>query len=193
MQVFATIYQKALVLAEHRHAAKYLSAFSFAESSFFPIPVDVMLAPMVLSKPNKWWKLALLTTVMSVLGGMLGYFIGSYFIDWATPILQDYGYWDRLEQINVWFKDWGILVILVAGFSPVPYKLFTIGAGSFGMALPPFVLASLLARGLRFFLVSYVVKLSANKIKTFDLELIERIGWLMVLLLLVAMGIKWLI
>lgn len=191
MKLFGPIYTKMLQWAEHKNASKYLAALSLAESSFFPIPVDIMLAPMVLAKPQRWWRLALLTTIMSVIGGVIGYFIGAYALEWVTPILKKYHYWDRFLQIKTWFDEWGIWVIFVAGFSPVPYKIFTIAAGAFGMALGPFVAMSLAARAARFFLVAYVVKLSAGKIKSLDLQWIERIGWMMVGVLILIIGIKW--
>jgi len=146
MQLFAPIYTKVLQWAAHRHATKYVAALSVAESSFFPIPVDVMLAPMVLAKPQRWWRLALLVSIMSVLGGIIGYFIGDYFLDWVTPVLQKYGYWERFLVIKQWFQDWGIWVIFVAGFSPIPYKIFTIAAGSFGMAAGGTIIAAIISK-----------------------------------------------
>ena len=192
MRIFSSIYTKMLVWAEHRHANKYLAITSIAESSFFPIPVDIMLAPMVLARPNKWLYLAFLTTIMSVIGGVIGYFIGVYFMDWAEQILREYHQWQNFITIQSWFQEWGIWVVLVLGFSPLPYKVATIAAGSFGMSLIPFIITSFLGRSARFFLVAFVTKLTANKIKSLDLRWIERIGWITVMVLLLAIGVKWL-
>jgi membrane protein YqaA with SNARE-associated domain len=175
--MFNSLYNMVLKWAEHKHADKYLAVLSFAESSFFPIPVDVMLAPMVLSKPKRWIRLALIATIFSVLGGIAGYFIGLYGFDLIEPILHKYGYWDRFELARGWFAKWGIWVVFIAGFSPIPYKVFTIASGALSMALIPFALISLVGRGARFGLVAWVVYLSANKIKSIRPKWIEIMGW----------------
>nr|WP_305907053.1 YqaA family protein [Methylomarinum sp. Ch1-1]MDP4519771.1 YqaA family protein [Methylomarinum sp. Ch1-1] len=145
--MFQKLYDKALHWSRHRHASKYLAALSFAESSFFPIPPDVMLAPMSLSQPKKAWRLALLTTVASVLGGMLGYAIGYFMFDSIAPWLQQSRYWEKYQLAEAWFQQWGVWAVFVAGFSPIPYKVFTIAAGALQMLFPPFVLASMVGRG----------------------------------------------
>jgi len=180
--LFNSLYNKVLKWAEHKHADKYLAGMSFAESSFFPIPVDVMLAPMVLATPKRWWKLALIATVTSVLGGIAGYFIGLFAFDLITPLLHKYGYWERFEQARDWFELWGVWVVFIAGFSPIPYKVFTIASGALQMSLLPFAFISLVGRGARFGLVAWLVYLSANKIKAISPKWIEIIGWVLVIL-----------
>jgi len=153
--MFKKLYVQTLLWARHKHAEKYLCALSFAESSFFPIPPDVMLAPMALAMPDKAFKLALFTTIFSVLGGMLGYAIGFFLFDSISPWLQETHYWGKYLMAENWFKEWGFWAIFVAGFSPIPYKVFTLAAGALQMFFLPFILASLVGRGARFFLVSF--------------------------------------
>ena len=149
--MFKALYDKALQWAKHRHASKYLFALSFAESSFFPVPPDVMLAPMALAQPSKALRFALLTTIASVLGGVFGYLIGYFAFDTIAPWLQETRYWDKYLLARDWFDEWGFWAIFIAGFSPIPYKVFTIAAGALSMMFLPFVAASLVGRGLRFF------------------------------------------
>ena len=130
MRIFSNLYDTVLRWAAHRHATRYLASLSFAESSFFPIPPDVMLAPMALAVPQRAWFYAGLTTVASVLGGVAGYGIGLLVFDSLTPFLQTTDYWQDYLQVKQWFADWGFWVILLAGFSPIPYKVFTITAGA---------------------------------------------------------------
>src|SRR5690606_26124285 len=127
---------------------------SFAESSFFPVPPDVLLAPMTLARPERGWRFAFWTTVASVLGGMAGYVIGWLALDAVEPILRSSGYWDTYLRASLWFETWGFASILVAGFSPIPYKVFTIATGALQYSLPLFVLGSIIGRGTRFFLVA---------------------------------------
>mgnify|MGYP001470697525 CR=1 FL=1 len=148
--MFKGLYDSVVRLSRHRHAPKYLAIVSFAESSFFPVPPDVMLAPMVLGNRKRAWRLAGLTTVASVAGGIFGYYLGG-FGEWLVIF---YGAQSALAQVQQWFTDYGIWIILVAGFTPVPYKIFTISAGMMGMSLATFVIASIIGRGARFFLVA---------------------------------------
>ncbi|KAB7627970.1 DedA family protein [Alkalilimnicola sp. S0819] len=169
--------------AGHRHAPWYLGGLSFAESSFFPIPPDVMLAPMVMARPSHAWRLAALTTATSVLGGLLGYLIGYFALDIIEPWLHSLGWWEAYLQVRGWFLHWGFWVILVAGFSPIPYKLFTIAAGTLGLGVLPFVLGSLLGRGARFYLVAGLIAWGGPRLEPWLRTYIERIGWLTVALL----------
>ena len=154
MRIFSALYNKVMAWSQHRFAPRYLASLSFAESSFFPIPPDVMLAPMSLSQPQRAWFFAGLTTIASVLGGVAGYVIGLYFFDILEPYLHQWGYWEKFIRVRGWFDQWGFWAILVAGFSPIPYKLFTISAGVIAMPILPFILASAVGRGARFYLVS---------------------------------------
>ena len=158
MALFAGLYDRVLGWSRHRHATAYLGVLSFAESSFFPIPPDVMLAPMTLARPKRWWRLAAITTIASVLGGVAGYLIGTYALSWILPILVERGHAHYFELSQAWFAKWGALAILIAGFSPIPYKVFTITAGAVGMSMPLFVAASIVGRGARFFLVAGLIR-----------------------------------
>ncbi|HET19910.1 MAG TPA: DedA family protein, partial [Chromatiales bacterium] len=155
MKIFSALYTRVMHWARHRHAQYYLGGLSFAESCVLPFPPpDVMLAPMSLAQPHRAWWYASLTTVSSVLGGLLGYLIGMFLFELIEPLLHTHGYWDRYQTAVAYFNEWGAWAVFVAGFSPIPYKVFTISAGALHMSLLPFVLASLLGRGARFFLVA---------------------------------------
>jgi len=180
MKLFSTIYDKVLMWAGHRHAERYLVALSFAESSFFPVPPDVLLAPMALARPQRGWWFAFLTTAASVVGGIVGYFIGWFALDMIEPLLQSTGYWAAYERSTEWFVQWGFAAILVAGFSPIPYKVFTIAAGALHMLLPLFIVASVLGRGARFFLVAGLLIWGGERMEQHLKRHIDTIGWVTV-------------
>ena len=186
MKIFSPLYDRVLRWAGHPHAAWYLGALSFAESSFFPIPPDVMLAPMSLARPTRAWRYALLTTAASVVGGIAGYAIGYFALEAVEGLLHDWGYWEGYLQAREWFDRWGFLAVFVAGFSPIPYKLFTISAGALGMNLPLFVLASFIGRGGRFYLVAGLIRFGGERMARGLREYIDLIGWIVVLTCLVA-------
>jgi len=159
--MFKNLYKKCLDLAGHKSSKYYLAIVSFVESSFFPIPPDVMVIPMVISKKTDFKKIFLITTIFSVLGGMLGYIIGAFFFEFGANIMNFYGYEDKLYNIkNSLIRDDGFYawlgILFLAGFTPLPYKVFTIASGLIGFNFLIFVLISLISRGLRFFLVSYL-------------------------------------
>ena len=182
MRLFSALYDKAMNWAAHRHAPAYLAGLSFAESSFFPIPPDVMLAPMALARPRRAWFYATITTIASVLGGMAGYLIGMFAFELIEPWLHELGYWERFEIAQTWFGKWGFWAIFIAGFSPIPYKLFTITAGVISMSFVPFVIASFVGRGARFYLVSALMVWGGEKLEHMMRTYINWIGWLVVLL-----------
>ncbi len=159
--MFKSLYKKCLDLAAHKSSKYYLAIVSFIESSFFPIPPDVMVIPMVISKKNDFIKIFLITTIFSVLGGILGYLIGAFFFEFGAHIMSFYGYEDKLSKIKEnlvnsnGFYAW-LGVLFLAGFTPLPYKVFTIASGLIGFNFLVFVLISLISRGLRFFIVSYL-------------------------------------
>jgi membrane protein YqaA with SNARE-associated domain len=178
MALFRSLYQKVIGWAKHRHASYYLSALSFAESSFFPVPVDVMLAPMVLARRESAWVYAALATFWSVAGAVLGYFIGLFLFDQlALPIIEFYSLQQKFSDAQSLFNEYGVWIILVAGFSPIPYKVSTITAGVVSMPLLPFILASLVARGARFYLVAGLVYIGGHKIEAVLEKRVEQIGW----------------
>ena len=159
--MFNTFYKKCLYLASHKSSKYYLAAVSFIESSFFPIPPDVMLIPMVISKKNDFFKIFLITTIFSVLGGILGYFIGAFFFNLGMEVMTFYGYENKLSNFknslinSEGFYAW-LGILFLAGFTPLPYKVFTIASGLIGFNILIFILISLISRGLRFFIVSYL-------------------------------------
>ncbi len=181
--MFKSLYNKVLSWAEHPRANKFLLALSFAESSFFPIPPDVMLAPMCLAKPSRSFYFALLTTLGSVAGGVFGYLIGMYSFELVEPLISSMKYEGEFELVKRWFDEWGFWAIFIAGFSPVPYKLFTITAGMLSMLFLPFVIASIIGRGARFFLVAFLVSLGGDCLRDKLNNYIERIGWMVTLVL----------
>ncbi|MFT4590894.1 MAG: membrane protein YqaA with SNARE-associated domain [Gammaproteobacteria bacterium] len=186
MRIFSALMDKMLEWSKHPKAPWFLGGLSFAESSFFPIPPDVMLAPMVLAKPRSAWRLATITTVASVLGGMAGFAIGMFALDIIEPVLRDWGKWETYEHARDWFAEWGIWAVFIAGFSPIPYKIFTIAAGAMSMAFLPFVVASAVGRGARFFLVAGLIAWGGPKFEAKLREYVDVIGWSIVALIVVA-------
>ena len=155
------LYQKTLELAAHKRSNTYLAILSFTESSFFPIPPDVMIAPMVIAKKNDYLKIFLIATFFSALGGIFGYFIGSYFLDVGIRVVEFYGYEDKVLSLkDNLTKGTGLYIwlatLFLAGFTPLPFKVFTITSGMIGFNLPIFFIICLFSRGLRFFIVSYL-------------------------------------
>ncbi len=159
--MFNNLYKKCLDLAAHKSSKYYLAIVSFVESSFFPIPPDVMIIPMVISKKSDFIKIFLITTIFSVLGGMLGYLIGAFFFDFGSQIMSFYGYENKLSNIKEnlvnsdGFYAW-LGILFLAGFTPLPYKVFTIASGLISFNFFIFIVISLVSRGLRFFIVSYL-------------------------------------
>ena len=159
--MFKNLYKKCLDLAGHKSSKYYLAIVSLVESSFFPIPPDVMIVPMVISKKNDFLKIFFIATIFSVMGGILGYFIGAFFFEFGSHIMNFYGYEDKLANIkeNLISSDglyaW-LGILFLAGFTPLPYKVFTIASGLIGFNLLIFIFISLISRGLRFFIVSYL-------------------------------------
>lgn len=190
MKLFGPLYERVMRWSRHPHAERYLAALSFSESSFFPIPVDVMLAPMVLADRAKAWRFAAVASVFSVLGGVGGYAIGWGMFEAIEPWLADSHYWDAYVTARDWFDRYGVWVVFVAGFSPIPYKVFTIAAGVAALNLPGFVIASTIGRGARFFLVAGLVYAFGEKFESTMVKHIERIGWVLVVLTVIV--IAWL-
>jgi len=180
------IYSKIIYLAKKKDAKKYLFLLSFAEASFFPIPPDVILIPMCLAKPKQAWNLALIATIASVLGGMFGYVIGVYSLIIVEPMIQSLGYGDYFQLALSWFTTWGFWAVFVAGFSPIPYKIFTIAAGAMAMNFPLFVLGSFIGRGLRFFLVALLVKVFGEHIDRVIKRYANLLGWTAVIIFVLA-------
>ena len=159
--MFKRLYKKCLELAAHKSSNFYLAIVSFVESSFFPIPPDVMIIPMVIAKKMEYLKIFLIASIFSVLGGIFGYLIGYLFFDLAIYVIELYGYQDKVENLKLsmskgsGFLAW-LSILFLAGFTPLPYKAFTISSGLIAFNLPLFILVSLISRGLRFFIVAYL-------------------------------------
>ncbi|HEX5694502.1 MAG TPA: YqaA family protein [Arenimonas sp.] len=190
MKLFGPLYDYCRKLAAHRHAPWYLGFISAIESIFFPVPTDVMLAPMALAKPRDWWRLGLLATLTSVLGGVIGYALGYFAIEAVMPWIVRVGYDDTYAQVQGLFLEYGVWIMFVAAFTPIPFKVFTVAGGAAAMPLLPFVLASLIGRGLRFFLVAWVVAWGGPKVEPVFRRYIEIVGWVIAVLILGA--IVWL-
>ncbi len=159
--MFKGLYQKSLSLASHKSSKFFLAIISFAESSFFPIPPDIMIVPMVIAKKTDYIKIFLVATIFSALGGLLGYFIGTYFLEIAMKVLEFYGYENQVINLKTSLSEgtglyiW-LATLFLAGFTPLPFKVFTMTSGIIGLNLLIFFLICLLARGLRFFIVAYL-------------------------------------
>ena len=155
-------------LAGHRHALAALALVAFAESSFFPIPPDILIIPMVLAAPRRAWRIAAVATAASVLGGLFGYLIGAGLYETVgRPVLALYGYEDKFAAFQGAYNEWGAWIVFTAGFSPIPYKIFTIASGVTGLGLPVFLLASAVSRGARFFLVAGLLGHFGEPIRAF--------------------------
>ena len=185
MKIFSSLYVKAMRWARHPHASWYLGGLSFAESSFFPIPPDVMLAPMSMAQPRRAVWFATLATLASVLGGMFGYLIGMFAFEFVAPLLQGGRYEASFTLAQQWFDEWGFLAVLAAGFSPIPYKIFTITAGVLSMAFLPFVAASFVGRGARFYLVALLMAWGGEAMEAKLHHWVDWLGWLTVAVLLI--------
>ena len=159
--MFQTLYKKCLELASHKSSNFYLGIVSFVESSFFPIPPDAMIIPMVIAKKREYLKIFLIASIFSVLGGIFGYLIGYLFLDLAIYLIEFYGYQDKVENLKLsmsqgsGFLAW-LSILFLAGFTPLPYKAFTISSGLIAFNLPIFIIVSLISRSLRFFIVAYL-------------------------------------
>ena len=191
--MFNTLYKKCLDLAAHKSSKYYLALVSFVESSFFPIPPDVMVIPMVISKKNDFIKIFFISTIFSVMGGILGYLIGAFFFDFGSQIMSFYGYENKLSNIKEnlvnsdGFYAW-LGILFLAGFTPLPYKVFTIASGLISFNFFIFIFISLVSRGMRFFIVSYL----SYKFGNLFTEFMERHGskWFTIIgLIIVIIGL----
>lgn len=187
INIFSKLYEKTLTWAEHKFAPRYLALLSFAESVFFPIPPDVLLAPMVLSKPKKAWRFAGITTLFSVLGGIVGYALGYFMFEpWIQPMIIEMGYQATVDKAMSWFADYGLWVVFLAGFSPIPYKVFTVSAGFLQMAFLPFLLASAIGRGMRFYIVAGLIRWGGKAVENKLKKWIDTLGMIIVGLIVIG-------
>lgn len=180
------LYDWTMSLAESRHAPLALGAISFAESSFFPVPPDVILVPMTLAEPKRAWHFATLCTIASVAGGALGYAIGSLFYDTVGQwLIGLYGYGEKMESLRAFYAHWGAAFILVKGFTPIPYKLVTILSGLMAYNFPLFIGLSLVTRGARFFVLAAAINRFGDPIRD---KLERHFGLFMGSLALIVVG-----
>ncbi|MDO5530049.1 MAG: YqaA family protein [Paracoccus sp. (in: a-proteobacteria)] len=180
------LYDWTLSLAAHRHAMWALFIVAFVESSFFPIPPDVLIIPMVLAAPRRWWQIAAVATAGSVLGGIFGYWIGAVMMDSiGQPILAFYGKEGAFADISARFNEWGGWAVLIAGVTPFPYKVITIFSGAVSLPLPLFIAVSIFARALRFFLVGWLLWRFGAPIREF---IERRLGLLFTLFVAALIG-----
>ena len=196
--MFQSLYKKCLNLAAHKSSNLYLGIVSFTESSFFPIPPDVMIIPMVIAKKKEYFKIFLIASIFSVLGGIFGYLLGYLFYDLAIHLIEFYGYENKVENLKTslsqgsGFFAW-LSILFLAGFTPLPYKAFTIASGVVGFSLPVFIVVSLISRSLRFFIVAYL----SYKFGDLFTEFMEKHGskWFTIIgiLIVIVLGIIFLI
>ncbi len=169
--------------SKHKYAPYYLYLTAFVESIFWPIPVDIMLAPMALAKPKLAWRYALGATLFSVLGGALGYYIGhALYEPVVLPFIEFMQYQSKMQTAQEWFSYWGVMIVFIASFTPIPFKVFTITAGVMSMAFIPFVLTALVGRGLRFFLVAGLMVLGGEKMEAKLSKYIDILSWITIVL-----------
>ena len=196
--MFQSLYKKCLNLAAHKSSNLYLGIVSFTESSFFPIPPDVMIIPMVIAKKKEYFKIFLIASLFSVLGGIFGYLLGYLFYDLAIHVIEFYGYENKVDNLKTslsqgsGFFAW-LSILFLAGFTPLPYKAFTIASGVVGFSLPIFIVVSLISRSLRFFIVAYL----SYKFGDLFTEFMEKHGskWFTIIgiLIVIVLGIIFLI
>jgi len=184
--VLRRLYDRTMQAAAGPHAERALGLVAFAESSFFPVPPDVMIVPMVLARPQAAWRIAAIATVASVVGGLFGYLIGAFLFETVGRWLVDlYGYADEFARFQALYREYGIWIVLIGGLTPFPYKVVTIASGVAGYPLLPFVLGSIATRGARFFVEAALLYRFGPPIRAF----IERwLGWLATAFLLLLIG-----
>lgn len=183
--MFRKLYDWTLRLAGHRHADRSLALVSFAESSFFPIPPDVMVVPMILARREQAYRIAAICTIASVLGGMAGYAIGRFLYDSVGVFLINlYGAHDAKAEFQAWYDQWGAAVILIKGLTPIPFKIVTIASGIFKYNFALFVLLSAITRGGRFFLIAFLLKRYGAPVQAFIEKRLNLIGWVALLALI---------
>ena len=191
MKIFKPLYERAIVWARHPRAPAFLTFLSFIEAIFFPVPPELMLAPMCVAQPKRGFWYATLSLGGSVLGMFVGYAIGFYALEWAMPFIEKMGYASEFDSIKQQAADNGFWLLLIAGFTPVPFKIFTLASGAVGMPLLPFFAGGAIGRGKRVFLVAGAIRLGGEKAEAALHKYIEPVGW-SALVLLVGV-IAWMV
>ena len=175
--LFLRSYDAIMSWAKSKYAVSILSIVSFVESFIFPIPPDLLLIPLSISNPKKAYFFSMLTTIFSVLGGVIGYLIGIYFADLFLSTLGWMFDEKSVETTTEWMAEWGVMVVLISGFSPIPYKIFTVASGFTGLTFIPFMIASVVGRGMRFFLIGFVISNGGDNLEKKLRKYSEVIGW----------------
>jgi len=191
MKIFQPMYLKAIQWAQHKNAVGILAALSFFEAFIFPVMPEMMLVPMCLAKPKSGFWYAAVSLMGSIVGMFVGYAIGHYAIDMAMPLIAKMGYAAQFEDIKRQAAENGFWLLLIAGFTPVPFKIFTLAAGAVGMPLLPFFFGALIGRGKRVFLVAAAIRLGGEKAEAKLRQYIEPIGW--IALLTLAGFVAWIL
>ena len=182
--MFRALYDWTLRMASHRHAIRWMAIISFCESSFFPIPPDAMVVPMVLARREQAYLIATVCTISSVLGGILGYAIGMFLYDSVGQwLIRVYGMAEGIEGFRETYREWGGWIILIKGFTPIPFKLVTIASGIAAFSFPIFVAASIVTRGARFFLIAWLLKRYGAPMQEFIERRLTLVGWTFLILL----------
>ncbi|OGV30807.1 MAG: hypothetical protein A3E88_04415 [Legionellales bacterium RIFCSPHIGHO2_12_FULL_35_11] len=192
MKLFSYLYDRTIFWSGHRHARYYLAGVSFVESSFFPIPPDMMLISMGLATPHKSWYYAFIATLFSVAGGVFGYYIGKYAITFVEPYIMASSFSTHYLKLREWLSHSSLWLVVLAGFTPFPYKVFTITAGAMNVPMFVFILGSIIGRGVRFFLVSGILYYAGDSIEKNLRRYVDIIGYTLLLSMLLCYFIyKW--
>ena len=191
MAVFKPLYEKALGWSRHRMAPAWLTFISFIEAIFFPVPTEVMLAPMTLAHPTSWFRYASLSLLGSTIGAFVGYAVGVFAIQLVEPHLISMGFGPSFDEARESLRTHGFWIMLVGGFTPIPFKLFTIAAGAVSMPLLPFLAAVLIGRGKRVYLVAGAIRLGGERAERALHRYIEPVGWTALVLLVVGIIALW--
>lgn len=178
MKLFQPLFERAIVWAKHRHAPALLTFLSFIEAIFFPVPPELMLAPMCVAQPRRGFYFATLSLLGSMAGMFVGYAIGYYAIDLAMPLIERMGYGAQFGNIKAQAAENGFWLLLIAGFTPVPFKIFTLASGAVGMPLVPFFFGGAIGRGKRVYLVAAAIRMGGEKAEATLHRHAEKVGWL---------------
>lgn len=170
------LYAYIINLAKHQKAPLLLAIVSFIESSILPVPPDVMLAPMSIAQPKSIWKYAGIATVFSVLGGIFGYYLGFIWANYMLQLINKVGYYQYYLNFQQLFSKWGLIAVILAGFTPIPYKIFTIGSGLLKFNLLTFIFGSIIGRGLRFFMISTILRFHGVILDKFIRDFLNKYG-----------------
>lgn len=191
MRLFAPLYERAMAWSRHRHAPRYLGLLSFVEAFVFPVPPEVMLAPMTLARPRAWFRYASISLACALAGGLVGYAIGAFAIELVLPLLERLGYSARFEEVRSMASEHGFWLLLVGGFTPIPLKLFTLASGAVHMPLLPFLAGLFIGRAKRVYLVAGAVRLGGERAEQALHRHVEKVGWGALLLLALLLAWLW--